>query len=117
MGHAHIVWVLLSTVRIAVRALGCFTSHVTEPVGVWNGLCAPASKPSNVKFVFVHFERIIILDRICIEFGVDKFYQHKFFGWDIKIYWCVSMPRLNESVGDRSSLFDMKKFIHSFIFR
>ena len=48
MGHAHIVWVLLSAARIAVRALNCITSHVAEPVGVWNGLCAPASKPSNL---------------------------------------------------------------------
>ena len=47
MGHAHILWVLLSTARIAVRALNCITYHVAEPVGVWNGLCAPASKPSN----------------------------------------------------------------------
>ena len=39
MGHAHIVWVLLFAARIAVRALDCFTSHVAEPVGVWNGLC------------------------------------------------------------------------------
>ena len=28
MGHAHIVWVLLSTARIAVRALNCITYHV-----------------------------------------------------------------------------------------
>ena len=48
MGHAHIVWVLLSAARIAVRALNCITYHVAEPVGVWNGLCAPASKPSNL---------------------------------------------------------------------
>ena len=45
MGHTHIVWVLLSAARIAVRALKCITSHVAELVGVWNGLCAPASKP------------------------------------------------------------------------
>ena len=68
-----------------------------------------------IKFMCVHFGRIINCDRICIEFRVDKFYQHKFFGCDIKIYWCVLMPRLNESVGDRSSLFNLKKFIHSFI--
>ena len=48
MGHAHIVWVLLSAARIAVRALNYITSHVAEPVGVWNGLRAPASKPSNL---------------------------------------------------------------------
>ena len=114
MGHAHILWVLLSVARIAVRALNCITYHVAEPVGVWNGLRAPASKPSNL-FMCVHFGRIINCDRICIEFRVDKFYQHKFFGCDIKIYWCVLMPRLNESVGDRSSLFNFKKFIHSFI--
>ena len=48
MGHAHILWVLLSAARIAVRALNCITYHVAEPVGVWNGLCAPASKPSNL---------------------------------------------------------------------
>ena len=48
VGHAHIVWVLLSAARIAVRALNCITSHVAEPVGVWNGLCAPASKPSSL---------------------------------------------------------------------
>ena len=119
MGHAHIVWYLLSAARIAVRALNCITSHVAEPVVVWNGLCAPASKPSNLLnsyiYICVHFGRIINRDRICIEFHVDKFYQQKFFGCDIKIYWCVLMPRLNESVGDRSSLFDLKKYIHSFI--
>ena len=38
MGHAHILWVLLSAARIAVRALNCITYHVAEPVGVWNGL-------------------------------------------------------------------------------
>ena len=116
MGHAHILWVLLSAARIAVRALNCITYHVAEPVGVWNGLCAPASKPSNliIKFMCVHFGRITNCDRICIEFRVDKFYQHKFFGCDIKIYWCVLMPRLNEFVGDRSSLFNLKKIIHSF---
>ena len=48
MGHAHILWVLLSAARIAVRALNCITYHVAEPVRVWNGLCAPASKPSNL---------------------------------------------------------------------
>ena len=48
MGHAHILWVLLSAARIAVRALNCIMYHVAEPVGVWNGLCAPASKPSNL---------------------------------------------------------------------
>ena len=48
MGHAHIVWVLLSAARIAVRALDCITSYVAEPVGVWNGLFASASKPSNL---------------------------------------------------------------------
>ena len=50
MGHAHIVWVLLSAARIAVPLglLNCITSHVAEPVGVWNGLWAPASKPSNL---------------------------------------------------------------------
>ena len=48
VGHAHILWVLLSAARIAVRALNCITYHVAEPVGVWNGLCAPASKPSNL---------------------------------------------------------------------
>ena len=68
-----------------------------------------------IKFMCVHFGRIINCDRICIEFRMDKFYQHKFFGCDIKIYWCVLMPRLNESVGDRSSLFNLKKTIHSFI--
>ena len=114
MGHAHIVWVLLSAARIAVRALNCITSHVAEPVGVWNGLCAPASKPSSLLNSCVHYGRIINRDSICIEFRVDKFYQHKFFGCDIKIYWCVLMPRLNESVGDRSSLFALKKLIHSF---
>ena len=62
-----------------------------------------------IKFMCVHFGRIINCDRICIEFRVDKFYQHKFFGCDIKIYWCVLMPRLNESVGDRSSLFNLKQ--------
>ena len=115
MGHAHILWVLLSAARIAVRALNCITYHVAEPVGVWNGLCAPASKPNNLSNSCVHFGRIINCDRICIEFRVDTFYQHKFFVCDIKIYWCVLMPRLNESVGDRSSLFNLKKFIHSFI--
>ena len=65
-----------------------------------------------IKFMCVHFGRIINRDRICIEFRVDNFYQHKFLGCDIKIYWCVLMPRLNESVGDRSSLFDLKKYIH-----
>ena len=34
MGHAHILWVLLSAARIAVRALNCITYHVAEPVGV-----------------------------------------------------------------------------------
>ena len=48
VGHAHILWVLLSAARIAVRALNCITYHVAEPVGVWNGLCARASKPSNL---------------------------------------------------------------------
>ena len=65
--------------------------------------------------ICVHFGRIINRDRICIEFRVDKFYQQKFFGCDIKIYWCELMPRLNESVRDRSSLFDLKKYIHLFI--
>ena len=70
-----------------------------------------------IKFMCVHLERIINRDSMCIEFRVDKFYQHKFFGCDTKIYWCVLMPRLNESVGDRSdSLLGMKNsFIHSFI--
>ena len=40
--------VLPSAARIAVRALNCITYHVAEPVGVWNGLCAPAWKPSNL---------------------------------------------------------------------
>ena len=31
MGHAHILWVLLSAARIAVRALNCITYHVAEP--------------------------------------------------------------------------------------
>ena len=116
MGHAHIVWVLLSAARIAVRALDCFTSHVAEPVGVWNGLCRASFETKHfIKLMCVYFEHIIIRDRICIEFPMDNFYQHKFFGCDIKIYWGVLMPRLNGSVGDRSSLFDMKKFIHSFI--
>ena len=116
MGHAHIVWVLLSAARIAVRALDCFTSHVAEPVGVWNGLCRAGFETKHfIKLMCVHFEHIIIRDRICIEFSMDNFYQHKFFGCNIKIYWGVLMPRLNGSVGDRSSLFDMKKFIHSFI--
>ena len=48
MGHAHILWVLLAAARIAVRALNCIMYHVAAPVGVWNGLCAPASKPSNL---------------------------------------------------------------------
>ena len=115
MGHAHIVWVLLSAARIAVRALNCITYHVAEPVGVWNGLCAGFETKQFIKFMCVHFGRIINCDRICIEFRVDEFYRHKFFGCDIKIYWCVLMPRLNESVGDRSSLFNLKKIIHSFI--
>ena len=116
MGHAHIVWVLLSAARIAVCALNCITSHVAEPVGVWNGLYMRAGFETKqfIKFMYVHFGRIINRDRICIEFRVDKFYQHKFFGCDIKIYWCVLMPRLNEFVGDRNSLFDLKKYIHSF---
>ena len=115
MGHAHIVWVRLSAARIAVRALNCITSHVAEPVGLWNGLyMRPGFETKQfIKFMCVHFGRII--NRICIEFRVDKFDQHKFFGCDIKIYWCVLMPRLNESVGDHSSLFDLKKYIHSFI--
>ena len=113
MGHAQIVWVLLSADRIAERALNCMTSHVAKPVGVWNELCAPASKPSNLLNSCAHFGRIINRDRICIEFRVDKFYQHKLFGCDIKIYWCELIPILNEFVGDRSSLFD--SFIHSFL--
>ena len=48
MGHAHILWVLLSAARIAVLTLNYITYHVAESVGVWNGLCAPASKPSNL---------------------------------------------------------------------
>ena len=106
MGHAHIIWVLLPAARIAVRALDCFTSHVLEPVGVWNGLCRAGFETKQfIKFMCVHFEHIIIRDPICIEFRMDNFYQYKFFGCDIKIYWCVLMPRLNGSVGDRSSLF------------
>ena len=116
MGHAHIVWVLLSAARIAVRALDCFTSHIAEPVGLWNGLCHTGFETKQfIKLMCVHFEHIIIRDRICIEFCMDNFYQHKFFSCDIKIYLGVLMPRLNGSVGDRSHLFDMKKFIHSFI--
>ena len=83
MGHAHIVWVLLSAARIAVRALNCLTSHVAEPVGVWNGLRAGFETKQFIKFtkqfikyMCVHFGRIINRDCICIEFRVDKFYQH-----------------------------------------
>ena len=74
VGHAHILWVLLSAARIAVRALNCITYHVAEPVGVWNGLCFETKQ--FIKFMCVHFGRIINCDRICIEFRVDKFYQH-----------------------------------------
>ena len=83
MGHAHIVWVLLSATRIAVRALNCITSHVAEPVGVWNGLYMRAGFETKqfIKFMCVHFGRIINRDRICIEFRVDKFYQHVIY-WD-----------------------------------
>ena len=74
MGHAHIVWVLLSAAKIAVRALDCFTSHIAEPVGVWNGLCRAGLKTQQfIKFMCVHFEHIIIRDRICIEFRMDIF--------------------------------------------
>ena len=83
--------------------------------GVERAMRAGFETKQFIKFMCVHFGRIINCDRICIEFRVDKFYQHKLFGCDIKIYWCVLMPRLNESVGDRSSLFNLKKFIHSFI--
>ena len=83
--------------------------------GVERAMRAGFETKKFIKFMCVHFGRIINCDRICIEFRVDTFYQHKFFGCDIKIYWCVLMPRLNESVGDRSSLFNLKKFIHSFI--
>ena len=53
-----------------------------------------------IQFMYVHFECIFIRYRICIDFCVDKFYQHNFFGCDIKIYWCALMPRLNEYIGD-----------------
>ena len=83
--------------------------------GVERAMRAGFETKQFIKFMCVHFGRIINCDRICIEFRVDEFYRHKFFGCDIKIYWCVLMPRLNESVGDRSSLFNLKKIIHSFI--
>ena len=176
MGHAHILWVLLSAARIAVRALNCITYHgpltryvklqvahapgmpgtfspaadfkgnrklaiptcitavrdarAVMHVGIahlrWRGKrsrhsrrmrtcnfaylargpCRGASwgveramrtgfeTKQFIEFMCVHFGRIINCDRIYIEFRVDKFYQHKFFGCDIKIYWCVLMPRL-----------------------
>ena len=53
MGHAHILWVLLSAARIAVRALNCITSPVSRTMsrsqlGVWNGLCAPPGGGTRV---------------------------------------------------------------------
>ena len=75
MGHAHIVWVRLSAARIAVRALNCITSHVAEPVGVWNGLYMRAGFETKqfIKFMCVHFGRIMNRDRICIEFQPENF--------------------------------------------
>ena len=45
---------------------------------------------------------------------MDTSYQYKFFGYDVKIYWCalITMPRLDKSVGDPLKLFDVKKSMH-----
>ena len=37
MGHAHILWVLLSAARIAVRALNCITTMSRSQLGCGTG--------------------------------------------------------------------------------
>ena len=54
--------------------------------GVERAMRAGFETKQFIKFMCVHFGRIINCDRICIEFRVDKFYQHKLFGCDIKIH-------------------------------
>ena len=112
-GPCRVAWGLLNAMYFEGYQI-CILRVTIVGYRVERAMRAGFETKQFIKFMCVHFGRIINCDRICIEFRVDKFYQHKFFGCDIKIYWCVLMPRLNEFVGDRSSLFNLKKIIHSF---
>ena len=77
------------------------------------------TKPSNLFNSCMFILNAFLFGIAFAYFCVDKFYQHNFFGCDIKIYWCALMRRLNEYIGDPLWYFRHEKihvlFIYSFI--
>ena len=74
-----------------------FTGFHSLLLGLLHAPRAEYDTKQFIKSMCVHVEHISIDDHICIEFCMDKSYQHKSFGCDVKLYWCALMPKFNDA--------------------